>query len=364
MTGLHRALALCLALVASLLAAAGALAQAPADSTAARAPEPAVVRAERLLEENHPKEAVEAGKEAVRDLPDEPNGWFVLARAYHAIGDLDDAIETGHHAVEFATVRASAFYNLACAYALKGDADDAFRALLGAKRAGFADRDQMAHDPDLASLRDDPRFVLPQEPNYFTLHLADTTEVPFSVVLPINYEPARAYPVLVAPGNGKKVKGSWGGLFWGEDTAQRGWITVETPAFVVKDPVTAVSRLLDEIGRRYKVEGGKVHLIGYGPVAGAVFGVAMAVPDRIKSISAVPGFPGTVDDAELSKLKGVKVSFIVGAEDPLFRNECEAAHHHLQQLGVETYIEVVPGGGPLLTQMFGGEFAERLDLLR
>ena len=129
---------------------------------------------------------------------------------------LPAAIAAGEKASTFASVRASALYNLACVYALNKDKDSAFKALAGAKLAGFADRDQMMKDPDLASLRGDKRFQLPGECNYFTMKLKDgKTELPFAVWLPVGYDPARAYPVLVAPGQGKKIKDNWGGLFWG-----------------------------------------------------------------------------------------------------------------------------------------------------
>jgi tetratricopeptide (TPR) repeat protein len=340
--------------------ACGAQTLSPADTTAP----PPLVEAERLLDGHQPKHALAMAKQAVAAEPENPHAWFVLARAYHAAGDLDGAIRAGQRAVEFPAVRASAFYNLACAYALEGRKDDAFRALLGAKRAGFADRDLMAKDPDLASLRGDPRFVLPQARNYFTLALDNGAKLPFSVDLPVGFTPARAYPVLIAPGHGKRVEGNWGGLFWGEDTSQRGWITVESPAFLLAEPIGATSQLLDEIARRYKVEGGKFHLACYGPSSGPAFGAAMAYPQRIKSLLAIPGFPVNDKSEELSMLRGIRVSFIVGERDAIWRPLVEAAHARLRELGVDSYLEVVPGAGHLLQEMFGGEVADRLELLR
>lgn len=341
--------------------AATARAQAPAPPEAVV---PLVIQAEQLLEANQPKEAVAAAQKAVDENPDNPHAWFVLARACHAAGDLDRAIKAGHRAATFASVRASAFYNLACAYALKGARNDAFKALTGAKRAGFADRDVMKNDPDLAALRDDARFVLPLERNFFTLKLDGDVELPFSVDLPVGYDPTRAYPVLIAPGHGKKVEGNWGGLFWGEDTSQRGWITVESPSFLLTDPVNVTLKLVDEVARRYQVEGGKFHLACYGPSSGPGFAIVMAAPERFKSLSALPGFPVTDDEKELAKLKGIRVSFVVGANDAIWLNESQRAHMKLQALGVECYLEVVQGANHLLQEMFGGEFAERLDLMR
>jgi predicted esterase len=261
-------------------------------------------------------------------------------------------------------VRASAFYNLACAYALKGDKDRALLALLAAKRAGFADRSQMAKDADLSSLRGDPRFVLPTERNYFTLKLKDGNELPFSVDLPVNYDPTRPFPVLVAPGPGKKIEDNWGGLFWGEDTSQRGWIAVESMSLLQEDPITATGELLNEVARRYKVEGGKFHLLGYGVSAAAAFGVAAVMPERLHSLWLVPGFPIGLKDEGLARLKGVQVCFIVGDRDPYWHQQTNVAYSKLQALGVDTYLEVVQGADHMMREMFGGELAERLENVR
>jgi hypothetical protein len=323
-----------------------------------------LAEAEAALDKNEPKRAIELARKALQQSPDDPNGWFVLARAYHASGDWDDAIRAGHKASECPSVRASAFYNLACSYAAKGDKEDAFKSLAGAKRAGFADRDLMANDPDLASLRGDARFQLPLERNYFTLKLKDDVELPFSVDLPVGYDPAKSYPVLIAPGPGKKVEGNWGGLFWGEDTSQRGWLTVESPTFLLTDPIATTAQLMDEIARRYKVQGGKFHFACYGPTSGASFGVAMAYPERVKSLTALPGFPTTDKTDALNKLKGIDVFFIVGEYDTVWRPQVEVAHARLSSLGVSSYLEIVPNNGHLLQGMFGGELAQRLDNFR
>ncbi|HEX6791140.1 MAG TPA: hypothetical protein VF247_07510 [Candidatus Krumholzibacteria bacterium] len=364
------------AVCAALLVASGAPAQTTspakpktkADATAMKAPadasKPAIIKAEEALEANRAKDAVGFAVQAVKEQPESGHAWFTLARAQQANGNLDAAIAAGNEAATFAVVRASAFYNLACAYAIKGDKEHALLALAAARRAGFADRSTMAKDPDLATLRDDKRFILPAERNYFTLKLKGGKELPFSVDLPVSYDPARAYPVLIAPGPGKKIEDNWGGLFWGEDTSQRNWIAVESMALMDENPIEATGELLAEISRRYKVEGGKFHLIGYGPTAAAAFGVAAVAPERFRSLWLLPGFPIGLKDEGLARLKGVKVCFVVGDRDPYWHQQTMLAYWKLQSLGVDTYLEVVRGGGHLLQEMFGGELAERLENAR
>jgi carboxyl-terminal processing protease len=60
---------------------------------------------------------------------------------------------------EIPRVQGAVLYNLACGYALLGETDRALASLQGAVDAGFAGADRLAQDPDLASIRSDPRFT-------------------------------------------------------------------------------------------------------------------------------------------------------------------------------------------------------------
>jgi hypothetical protein len=54
--------------------------------------------------------------------------------------------------------RQAALFNAACAHAALGNADQGLAALAGCLGAGYEDYAQVDRDPDLASLRADPRF--------------------------------------------------------------------------------------------------------------------------------------------------------------------------------------------------------------
>ena len=49
-------------------------------------------------------------------------------------------------------------YNVACVYTLLGEADKAVDCLEKSVTHGWGQREWMEHDPDLAALRDHPRF--------------------------------------------------------------------------------------------------------------------------------------------------------------------------------------------------------------
>jgi hypothetical protein len=55
-------------------------------------------------------------------------------------------------------------YNQACCLALAGDKDAALERLRAALDLGFKDTTEAAVDPDLASLRDDPRWPFEKQP--------------------------------------------------------------------------------------------------------------------------------------------------------------------------------------------------------
>lgn len=349
---LKRITAAALCALALALGAAAAMAQ----------PDPAVI--DSLLSVGRNAEARKMAEEAVKAYPDAEMAWFLLARARHADGDLAGAIEAGKKAVQYPGVRASAWYNLACAYALTGRNELAFDALHQAKMAGFGNRELMKSDPDLASLRGDPRFVLPAKRRYDILDVDDARGLPYSVLVPHDFDPSRTYPVLVGPGNASPDTDDQGSLYWGEDAVQRGWIVVESPSYIADDPVDKTRRLLDYIDSTYHVEGGKFHLAGFDAAGIGVFVAAMAMPERVATVTGMPGYPPTDKDDDLKKLEGVTVNLIAGGEDEQWLIEERLAYRKLRDLGVEAYLEVIPGDGHVLEKLFGGEFMNRLDTLR
>lgn len=85
--------------------------------------------------------------------------WFRYGYALHVSGELQRALAAHERATAFPRVAPIAAYNLACAHALLGHPDEAFAALDRAVGYGFKALAQLDGDPDLASLRADPRWA-------------------------------------------------------------------------------------------------------------------------------------------------------------------------------------------------------------
>jgi len=88
------------------------------------------------------------------------DGWahYALAFARLRTNDFGGSAAEFDRAGELGFNIAVCAYNAACAFALGGKKDLAFDRLRQARLRGFRDREQVLSDPDLASLRDDPRW--------------------------------------------------------------------------------------------------------------------------------------------------------------------------------------------------------------
>jgi tetratricopeptide (TPR) repeat protein len=102
--------------------------------------------------------AIATFKEAIRLDPKSPGALINLGGAYLRQGRYPEAVADYMEVIGVDPDNADAYYNLACAYALQGDAALALDSLRKAIKLGFDDRDLLAGDPDLDSLRNEPGF--------------------------------------------------------------------------------------------------------------------------------------------------------------------------------------------------------------
>ena len=90
--------------------------------------------------------------------PDDARALYLGAVALSATGEKTKAREWAKRAVAMDPDDSAVLYNVACVYALLGLADSAIDCLEQAVKNGFGHWEWVAHDPDLDSLRQHPRF--------------------------------------------------------------------------------------------------------------------------------------------------------------------------------------------------------------
>ena len=126
-----------------------------------RRPRPARAGGRHALQEKRYVEAEKAYRAILARTPDNGDGWQMLGYALQGQKQHGAAGDALVRAVGAGTDPHSAWvlYEAAQQYALAGRKDDAFATLGKAYALGFADRDVIEKNPNLASLRGDARVA-------------------------------------------------------------------------------------------------------------------------------------------------------------------------------------------------------------
>ena len=90
--------------------------------------------------------------------PDDARAMTIKAVSLFRTGNREEGLVWAANALEADKEDAGVKYNVACLYALENESDRAIEALQQAVDAGFANFEWFEKDPDLESLRGDPRF--------------------------------------------------------------------------------------------------------------------------------------------------------------------------------------------------------------
>jgi TolB-like protein/Tfp pilus assembly protein PilF/predicted Ser/Thr protein kinase len=104
------------------------------------------------------RKAQRAVERHVELYPDDARAYTMGAVALCRLGEKEAGLKWAEKAVAIDPADPGIQYNVACLFALEGEASKAIERLQAAVDAGFAHKHWVEKDPDLDSLRDDPRF--------------------------------------------------------------------------------------------------------------------------------------------------------------------------------------------------------------
>lgn len=90
--------------------------------------------------------------------PGDARALYFGANALSQLNERGKSMEWAERALELEGEEPQVLYNVACVYALLGEADKAVNCLEKSITHGWGQREWMEHDPDLAPVRDHPRF--------------------------------------------------------------------------------------------------------------------------------------------------------------------------------------------------------------
>lgn len=187
-------------------------------------------------------------------------------------------------------------------------------------------------------------------------------DVKYTILLPLNFDATKTYPVLVGPSEVKSANDQ--SYYWRGTKDSQGWILVNYGIYRGTRKMGEVKALLNHLKSKYNVEGNKFHTVCFSANSAGIFDLVMSMPNYFAGITGMAGNPNNSNKEKMKKLKGVKVQFVVGDRDTYWMRSAKESHKILRGLGVQSSIEIIKNGQHVLTPLIGKGFLERAHKLR
>jgi poly(3-hydroxybutyrate) depolymerase len=201
-----------------------------------------------------------------------------------------------------------------------------------------------------------------------TKKVGDTT-VHYKIVLPNRYDPAKAYPAILALGGGPQTMNTV------EGTLSRNFQALaEERGYIVVGPAAPDGELFFEEGDRifpdflkmiqadYKIQDNKFHIAGPSNGGIAALHVAAANPQYFLSVTAFPGYMWEPSAAKLQAISKMCVFMYVGENDPyMWHSEMKREAEFLRSRGTVARYSVEQGQPHRLDTLAGANAARLFD---
>jgi predicted peptidase len=149
------------------------------------------------------------------------------------------------------------------------------------------------------------------------------TTVHYKVVLPNGYDPAKAYPGILAMGGGPQTMNTVDGILnrnFRAEAEKRGYIVVAPAApdnqLFFQEGDRIFPEFLKMIQADYKIRDNKFHIAGVSNGGIAALHVAAGNPEYFLSVTAFPGYMWEPSAAKLQAISKMCVFMYVGENDP------------------------------------------------
>ena len=191
--------------------------------------------------------------------------------------------------------------------------------------------------------------------------------VEYKIVLPNGYDPAKAYPAILAFGGGPQNMNTVDSVLnrnFRAEAEKRGYIVIAPAApddqLFFEDGARIFPEFLKLILADYKIQDNKFHIAGPSNGGIAAFHVAAANPQYFLSVTAFPGYMWEPSFAKLQAISKMCVFMYVGENDEyMWHPEMKKEAEFLRSLGtVARYT--VEKGQPHRMETLAGANAGRL----
>ena len=195
------------------------------------------------------------------------------------------------------------------------------------------------------------------------------TTVHYKVVLPNGYDPATAYPAILAFGGGPQTMNTVDSVLsrnFRAEAEKRGYIVVAPAApddqLFFEDGARIFPEFLKMILADYKIQDNKFHIAGPSNGGIAAFHVAAANPQYFLSVTAFPGYMWEPSAAKLQAISKMCVFMYVGEFDEYqWHGEMKKEAEFLRAKGTVARYTVEKGQPHRLETLAGANAARLFD---
>ena len=193
--------------------------------------------------------------------------------------------------------------------------------------------------------------------------------VHYKVVLPNGYDPAKAYPAILAFGGGPQTMNTVDGVLnrnFRAEAEKRGYIVVAPAApdddLFFEEGARIFPEFLKAIQADYKIQGNKFHIAGPSNGGIAAFHVAAANPQYFLSVTAFPGYMWQPSTAKLQAISKMCVFMYVGELDQYrWHDEMKEEAEFLRAKGTVARYTVEKGQPHRLDTLAGANATRLFD---
>src|SRR5436190_21782857 len=195
------------------------------------------------------------------------------------------------------------------------------------------------------------------------------TTVHYKTVLPNGFDPATAYPAVLAFGGGPQTMNTMDNILnrnFRAEAEKRGYIVVAPAApdgqLFFDEGDRIFPEFLKMILADYKIRDGKFHIAGVSNGGIAALHVAAANPQYFLSVTAFPGYMWQPSSARLERISKLCVFMYVGEHDPYrWHNEMKKEAEYLRARRTVARYTVEPGQPHRLDTLAGDNAARLFD---
>ena len=195
------------------------------------------------------------------------------------------------------------------------------------------------------------------------------TTVHYKTVLPNGYDPAKAYPAILAFGGGPQTMNTVDNILnrnFRAEAEKRGYIVVAPAApdgqLFFDEGDRIFPEFLKMILADYKIRDGKFHIAGVSNGGIAALHVAAANPQYFLSVTAFPGYMWQASAAKLQAISKMCVFMYVGEFDPyMWHREMQKETEFLRSKGTVARYSVEQGQPHRLETLAGANAARLFD---